>query len=124
MAHRPIDASLDDHSPERGSAPTRAPTGSLHGGHGALAASTMLQEGRTITLSGDQPLAWEYGDRPDTGQGVPVAGEPRDEEAPGVPRARSWWARMARTNASAEGALEEREVRAVDPELSAEPTRV
>jgi hypothetical protein len=73
-----------------------------------------------MTSSGNQPVAWEYGDRTDVGQGMPVAGEPREEEAPGVPRARESASDGAPAVASADGALEEREVRAADPELSPE----
>ena len=59
--------------------------------------------------------AWEYEDGPEVGRDVPITSEPRDEEAPGIPKA-------ATQDVQADGdvaKLEQREVRVADPALDA-----
>jgi hypothetical protein len=65
-------------------------------------------------------LSWEYEDGPKVGVEVPITGEPREEDAPGVPAEPAEHGDQ-RANASPNGSeTEEREVRAEDPELSSE----
>lgn len=56
---------------------------------------------------------WEYESGPTVGRDVPITSEPREEEAPGIPRAPS---RPARQDAGGQE-LEEREVKVADPGL-------
>ena len=61
---------------------------------------------------------WEYADGPTVGEEVPITSPPREEERPGVPKPPRGPEDGA--EASAGAGTEEREVRAEDPELSAE----
>jgi hypothetical protein len=61
---------------------------------------------------------WEYADGPAVGEDVPLTSEPRDEESPGVPRAPAVQDAADGAATGREAPLEEREVRAEDPELS------
>ena len=56
---------------------------------------------------------WEYEDGPQVGRDVPITSEPRDEQAPGVPRAPS----PSTQPGDGPAALEEREVKVADPKL-------
>jgi hypothetical protein len=65
-------------------------------------------------------LPWEYADGPTVGEDVPITSPPREEERPGVPKPPETAERRDRI---AEGETDEpevREVRAEDPDLSAE----
>jgi hypothetical protein len=84
-----------------------------------------------LTPSRANRQPWEYRDGPQVGEDVPITSEPRDEQAPGVPRPpeQSESANGERVQSdgktASEGAgedeePEDREVRAADPGLSSE----
>ena len=72
-----------------------------------------------MTSSGKRTRhSWEYAEGPDVGSEVPVTGEPRSEEKPGVPAALPDG--DGERGGGVGGGTELREVRAADPGLSAE----
>jgi hypothetical protein len=75
-----------------------------------------------MASSRPERLSWEYGDGPETGEEVPIASPPRDEEAPGTPAPPPEQSSDRRA-AQRGGGEEEREVRAEDPGLSPEANR-